>query len=94
MKYKPGPGYVLIEPFEKEEKSAGGIYLAETSKEKPAKGSVVRVGDPSWKDGIWLDCPALERNVVFYKEWTESEVTIEGKKYIVIKFEDILLIAE
>lgn len=97
---KPLPGYVLIEPIEDETKT-GEIYLPETSKDKPSKGKVVEDGGwtkewkESWED--FQDAPGhvfLHGHIVIYKKWTNQEVGYEGKKYLLVKFDELLGIIE
>lgn len=94
---KPTPGYLLIEPLEKEVKTESGIYLPENAGEKPLKGKVLAVGDSEFPD--CKDCssckktsPCKKGDVVIYKKWGGNEVKIEGKEYLFVKFEDILAI--
>ncbi|MEK7168936.1 MAG: co-chaperone GroES [Patescibacteria group bacterium] len=99
LNLKPTAGYLLIEPLEKEVKTASGIYLPDNAGEKPQKGKVVAVGASTCancKSGncCMVDLPAKVGEVVLYKKWGGNEVKIEGKEYIFVKFEDILAIQE
>ncbi len=74
---------VLIKPLEAEEKTAGGIYLPESEKEKSHKGVVEAVGslkDVSLKKG----------DIVFFESYAGSEITIDGKKYKLLNVKDVL----
>ena len=89
----PTAGYLLIEPIEKEEKTASGIYLPETSKEKPLKGIVLAVGAPEITDsGVKKTSPVKVGDRVIYKQWGGSEVKIAGKEYLFAKFDDVLAV--
>jgi chaperonin GroES len=93
---KPTPGYLLIEPLEKETKTASGIYLPDNAGEKPQKGKVIAVGDDVCSDCKGSCCmvssPAKLNETVLYKKWGGNEVKIEGKEYLFVKFEDILAV--
>lgn len=96
---KPTPGYLLIEPLEKETKTASGIYLPDNAGEKPQMGKVVAVGasvkcDCKGDCSCKIDSPAKTDEVVLYKKWGGNEVKIEGKEYLFVKFEDILAVQE
>lgn len=106
---KPLPGYVLIEPITDDSKS-GEIYLPETSKDKPSKGRVVALspiipiqGDAlilDFKDGPTMPTRTSEYLevgvgvIVFYKKWTNEEIEYEGKKYLFVKFDELLGVEE
>jgi chaperonin GroES len=95
---KPLPGYVLIEPIEEEEKSAGGVYLPESAKDKPSKGRVIACGEGEHVitekiDGIKM-APVMAGQIVVYKKWTNQEVQHEGKEYLLVKFDELLAIIE
>ncbi len=89
---KPTAGYLLIEPLEKEVKTASGIYLPDNAGEKPQKGKVIAVGTSIYLDGRETESPAKVEEVVLYKKWGGNDVKIEGKEYMFIKFEDVLAI--
>lgn len=85
---KPLADRVLIEPKEAETKTAGGIYIPDTAKEKPQQGTVVAAG-PGKKD------EPMEVKVgdqVIYGKYSGTEVTVEDKKYLIVKQSDILAI--
>jgi chaperonin GroES len=78
----------LIEPKEAETKTASGIYIPDTAKEKPQQGKVIAAG-PGKKD------EPMEVKVgdeVLYGKYAGTEVTVEDKKYLIVKQSDILAI--
>lgn len=92
-KLTPMPGYVLVEPAEKQTKTAGGIYLPDTHDEKPQAGTVLAVGaDWTTEQGATLKSPVKVGNQVVYKKWGGNDVKIEGVEYQFLKFEDILAV--
>jgi chaperonin GroES len=93
LKIKPTAGYVLIEPLEKEIKTASGIYLPDSSGEKPQKGKVLAVGPAEITEkGTKKNAPCKLNDVVIYKKWGGNEVKIGNTEYLFVKFEDILAI--
>ena len=84
LNLKPTAGYLLIEPLEKEIKTASGIYLPDNAGEKPQKGKVLAVGLKTSLVKIG--------DVVFYKKWGGNEVKIDNKEYLFVKFEDVLAV--
>jgi chaperonin GroES len=89
----PAPGYILLEPEEKEVKTASGIVLPDTASEKPQAGYVLAVGDPEITDsGAKRESPAKVGDRVIYKKWGGNEIKIDSKEYLFVKFEDILAV--
>ena len=85
---KPLADRVLIEPKEAEEKTESGLYLPDNAKEKPQQGKVLAVG-PGKKD------EPMEVKVgdeVLYGKYSGTEVTVDDKKYLIVKQSDILAI--
>ncbi|MBQ9661002.1 MAG: co-chaperone GroES [Bacteroidales bacterium] len=88
MMIKPLADRVLIEPKEAETKTASGIYIPDTAKEKPQQGTVLAAG-PGKKD------EPMEVKVgdqVLYGKYAGTEVTVDDKKYLIVKQSDILAI--
>lgn len=94
LNLKPTAGYILIEPLDKETKTASGIYLPDNAGEKPQKGKVLAHGSPLLDDGQEIESPAKVDDIVLYKKWGGNEVKIDGKEYLFVKFEDILAVEE
>jgi len=92
LNLKPTAGYLLIEPLEKEVKTASGIYLPDNAGEKPQKGKILALGGAIYQDGKEIMPPAKVGDIVLYKKWGGNEVKIEGKEYLFVKFEDVLAI--
>lgn len=99
IKIKPVSGYILVEPEEKEEQTASGIYIPDSgSGEKPQQGKVIKVGEKVLHESgeKYVESPCKEGDVVVYKKWGGNEYKIPGsqKEYIFIKFDDILAIIQ
>jgi chaperonin GroES len=88
VKIKPLADRVLVEPMEAEEKTASGIFIPDTAKEKPQKGTVVAFG-PGTKD---VTMEVKNGDVVLYGKYAGTEISIDGKDYLMMKQSDILAI--
>jgi chaperonin GroES len=88
VKIKPLADRVLVEPTAAEEKTASGIYIPDTAKEKPQKGTVVAVG-PGTKD---VTMEVKVKDVVLYGKYAGTEISVDGKDYLMMKQSDILAI--
>jgi chaperonin GroES len=92
---KPTAGHILVEPVEAEKKTASGIYLPDSSEEKPMKGKVLAIGPDEITDsGTKKKSPVKVGDYIVYKKWGGSEVKINGQEYLFAKFEDILAIVK
>ncbi|MEA1649832.1 co-chaperone GroES [Nitrospirillum sp. BR 11164] len=91
MKFRPLHDRVVVRRVESEQKTAGGIIIPDTVKEKPQEGEVVAVG-PGARDEqgklIALDVKAGDR--VLFGKWSGTEVKIDGGEYLIMKESDIL----
>ncbi|MFP4059421.1 MAG: co-chaperone GroES [Bacteroidota bacterium] len=88
VKIKPLADRVLVEPMEAEEKTASGIIIPDTAKEKPQKGKVVAVG-PGTKDET-MEVKVGES--VLYGKYAGTEITFEGKDYLIMRQSDIVAV--
>lgn len=85
---KPLADRVLIEPQEAQTKTASGIYIPDTAKEKPQQGKVIAIG-PGKKDE---PMEVKAGDLVLYGKYAGTEVSLEEKKYLIVKQQDILAI--
>jgi chaperonin GroES len=85
---KPLADRVVIEPSAAEEKTAGGLIIPDTAKEKPQKGIVVAVG-PGKKDE---PITVKEGDVVLYGKYAGTEISIEGNDYLIMHESDLVAI--
>ncbi len=86
----PMAGYVLVEPAQTQTKTSSGIYLPESSSEKPQHGTVLAVGADALIDGAKVTAPVKKGESVLYKKWGGNDVKIGDVEYQFLKFEDIL----
>ena len=95
MKFRPLHDRVLVRRLEQEEKTAGGIIIPDTAKEKPMEGEVVAAGAGArGEDGKIhpLDVKAGDR--ILFGKWSGSEAKIDGQELIIMKESDVLGIIE
>jgi len=95
MKFRPLQDRVLVRRLEQDEKTAGGIIIPDTAKEKPMEGEVIAVGPGARsEDGKLhpLDVKAGDR--ILFGKWSGSEVKIDGEELVIMKESDILGIIE
>ena len=91
MKFRPLHDRVLVKRLDAEEKTAGGIIIPDTAKEKPMQGEVVAVGSGTRGDDgklVALDVKAGDR--VLFGKWSGTEVKIDGEELLIMKETDIL----
>ena len=91
MKFRPLHDRVVVKRIDAEEKTAGGIIIPDTAKEKPQTGEVVAVG-PGGRDEngklIPIDVKAGEK--ILFGKWSGTEVKIDGVEYLIMKESDIM----
>ena len=88
VKLKPLADRVLIEPKEAETKTASGIFIPDTAREKPQQGKVIAVG-PGIKDE---KMEVKVGDLVLYGKYSGTEITVDGKDYLIMKQTDIFAI--
>ena len=88
MKIKPLADRVLIEPAAAEEKTASGLYIPDTAKEKPQRGKVVAVGSGKKDEPMELKIG----DEVLYGKYAGTEITIDGTDYMMMRQSDILAV--
>ncbi|MGC8861139.1 MAG: co-chaperone GroES [Armatimonadota bacterium] len=90
---KPLGDKVVVEPLEEEEKSPGGIILPDTAKKKPQEGIVVAVGPGKvLDDGSRGEMAVKEGDRVIYAKYAGTEVTVDGKEYVILDQDSIYAI--
>src|SRR5471030_2671190 len=95
MKFRPLHDRVVVRRLEGEEKTAGGIIIPDTAKEKPQEGAIVAVG-PGARDEsgkiVALDVKAGDR--ILFGKWSGTEVKIDGEELLIMKESDIMGVVE
>ena len=93
MKIKPLSDRVIVEALEAAEKSAGGIYIPDNAKEKPQKGKVIAAGPGKISDsGSLVKMEVKAGDTILYGKYSGTEVTVEGKEYLIMRESDILAV--
>jgi chaperonin GroES len=91
MKFRPLHDRVLIRRVESEEKSAGGIIIPDTAKEKPMEGEVVAAGPGArGEDGKLQPMDVKAGDRVLFGKWSGTEVKLDGEELIIMKESDIM----
>lgn len=90
MNVRPLADRVLIEPKEAETKTASGLYIPDTAKEKPQAGKVIAVG--SGKKDEPMDLKVGDN--VLYGKYAGTEITVDGKDYLMMRQSDVMAVVE
>ena len=91
MAFTPLHDRVLVRRVESEEKTAGGLIIPDSAKEKPAEGEVVSVGAGAVKDDgsrAAMDVKAGDK--ILFGKWSGTEITLDGEELLIMKESDIL----
>ena len=88
LNIKPLADRVLVEPLEAETKTASGIIIPDTAKEKPQKGNIVAIGPGTKENPVTVKVG----NTVLYGKYSGTELKLEGKNYLIMRESDILAI--
>lgn len=94
-KFRPLHDRVLMRRLESDSKTAGGIIIPDTAKEKPAQGEIVSVGSGLRDEhGKLQALDVKEGDIVLFSKWSGTEVTIDGEELLVVKESDIMGVIE
>ena len=93
MKLKPLNDRVLVKRLESEEKTAGGLYIPDTAKEKPSRGKVVAAGPGKLADDGKRAALAVKAgDLVLFNKYAGTEISLDGEEHLVMREDDILAI--
>ena len=94
VKIRPLDDRVVVEPFEAEERTVGGIVLPDTAREKPQQGKVIATGPGKLleKTGERGKMSLKVGDRVFYGKYTGTEIEIDGTEYVILRESDILAV--
>jgi chaperonin GroES len=87
---KPIGDRVVIRPEAAEEKTESGLYIPDTAKEKPQRGTVVSVGPGRVENGARIDMSVGTGDKVLYGKYSGTEITIDGEDLLIVRESDIL----
>jgi chaperonin GroES len=95
MKFRPLHDRVVVRRLDAEEKTAGGIIIPDTAKEKPMEGEIVAVGPGAHNDKGELVKPDVKAgDRVLFGKWSGTEVKIDGEELLIMKESDIMGVIE
>jgi chaperonin GroES len=95
MKFRPLHDRVLVRRVAQEEKTAGGIIIPDTAKEKPSEGQIVAAGTGARReDGSIVKMEVKAGDMVLFGKWSGTEVSIDGEELLIMKESDILGVIE
>ena len=95
MKFRPLHDRVLVRRIEQQEKTAGGIIIPDTAKEKPQEGEVIAAGaGTKTEDGKLLPLDVKAGDRILFGKWSGTEVRVDGEDLLIMKESDILGIVE
>lgn len=87
---KPLGDRVLVKPDVAEEKTASGIIIPDTAKEKPQRGTVVAVGGGKYENGTKIEMSVKEGDKVLYGKYSGTELSLDGDDFLIMRENDIL----
>ncbi|MEO0341859.1 MAG: co-chaperone GroES [Pseudomonadota bacterium] len=91
MAFKPLHDRVLVRRLESDEKTAGGLIIPDSAKEKPAEGEIIAAGEGARKDsGELIPMAVSVGDKVLFGKWSGTEVTVDGEDLLIMKESDIL----
>ena len=95
MKFRPLHDRVVVRRIESEDRTAGGIIIPDTAKEKPQEGEIIAVG-PGARDetGKIVPLDVKKGDRILFGKWSGTEVKIDGQEYLIMKESDIMGIVE
>src|SRR5262245_39727647 len=95
MKFRPLHDRVVVKRIDAEEKSAGGIIIPDSAREKPSQGEIIAVG-PGGRDeaGKLVPLDVQVGNRVLFGKWSGTEVKLDGVEYLIMKESDIMGVLE
>ena len=96
LKIRPLDDRVVVQPFEAEERTRGGIVLPDTAREKPQRGKVIATGPGKLleKTGERGTMSLKVGDAVFYGKYAGTEVELEGEKYVILRESDVLAVQD
>ena len=91
MAFTPLHDRVVVKRVKSDEKTAGGLIIPDSAKEKPAEGKIVAVGEGARKDsGELIPMSVKKGDKVLFGKWSGTEITLDGEELLIMKESDIL----
>ncbi len=93
-KIKPLGDRVVVRPKPAEEKTESGLYIPDSAKEKPQKGTIIAIGPGRVENGSKIDLTVEKGDEVLYGKYAGTEVTIDGEEMLIMRESDIFGVVE
>ena len=91
LKFRPLHDRILVQRMEEEEKTAGGIYIPETAKEKPIQGKVIATGKGKiLEDGSVRNLDVKKGDTILFGKYSGSDIKISGEEFLIMREDDVL----
>lgn len=91
LKFRPLHDRILVQRLEEEEKTAGGIFIPETAKEKPIQGKVIAVGKGKiLEDGSVRNLDVKKGDTILFGKYSGTDIKISGNEYLIMREDDVL----
>ena len=95
MNLRPLQDRIIVKRVEEETKTAGGLFIPETAKEKPQRGEIVAVGNgKKTEDGKVLPLDVKVGDVVLFGKYAGTEIKVDGEEYLMMREDDLLAVVE
>lgn len=95
MKIRPLHDRIIVERLEEESKTAGGLIIPDTAKEKPQKGKIIAAGKGKvTEDGKVLTLDVKVGDIILFGKYSGTEIKVEGKEYLMMREDDVLGVIE
>lgn len=95
MKLKPLHDRIVVKRMEEEEKTAGGIIIPDTAKEKPQQGKVIAAGDGKIReDGSRTPLTVKEGDRILFSKYAGTEIKVEGEELLIMREDDVLAVVQ
>lgn len=95
MNLRPLQDRIIVKRVEEETKTAGGLFIPETAKEKPQRGEIMAVGNgKKTEDGKVLPLDVKVGDVVLFGKYAGTEVKVDGEEYLMMREDDLLAVVE
>jgi chaperonin GroES len=95
MKFRPLHDRILVRRIEAEEKTAGGIIIPDTAKEKPSEGEVIAAGPGARDDkGVVQPLDVKVGDRILFGKWSGTEIRLDGEDYLIMKESDVMGVIE
>ena len=95
MNLRPLQDRIIVKRVEEETKTAGGLFIPETAKEKPQRGQIVAVGNgKKTEDGKVLPLDVKVGDVVLFGKYAGTEIKVDGEDFLMMREDDILAVVE